>query len=155
MISTVSPFLSCVFNGTIFPLTFAPLHFNPTSLCTWKAKSIGVAFSTNWKTSPVGVKTNISSWNKSILSISKNSWGFLLSLFSSSIISLIQANFSNICSFLINWSDCSLYIQWAATPISATLFIFFVLICTSTIFPFLPKTVVWMDWYPLLLGIAI
>ena len=33
MMSTVSPFWSFEFSGTSFPLTFAPMHLWPTSVC--------------------------------------------------------------------------------------------------------------------------
>jgi hypothetical protein len=52
MISTVSEFLSCRDSGAIRPFTFAPAQCSPTSVCTAKAKSIGVAPLGSWITSP-------------------------------------------------------------------------------------------------------
>ena len=42
-ISTVSEFFSARDSGAILPLIFAPWQCSPTSVCTAKAKSIGVA----------------------------------------------------------------------------------------------------------------
>jgi len=61
MISTVSEFRSSRESGTMRPLTRAPWVWSPTCVCTAKAKSIGVAPFGNWITSPLGVKTKISS----------------------------------------------------------------------------------------------
>ena len=60
-ISTVSEFLSSRDSGAMRPLILAPAHRAPTCVCTAKAKSSGVAPFGNWITSPVGVKTKISS----------------------------------------------------------------------------------------------
>ena len=60
-ISTVSEFLSGRDNGVMRPFTFAPWHRRPTAVCTANAKSMGVAPFGNCTTSPVGVKTKISS----------------------------------------------------------------------------------------------
>ena len=62
MISTVSELRSCRASGAILPFTLAPAQCTPTSVWTAKAKSIGVAPLGSWMTSPVGVKTKISSW---------------------------------------------------------------------------------------------
>ena len=62
MISTVSEFFSSLLSGAMRPFTRAPWVCDPTSVCTAKAKSIGVAPLGSWMTSPVGVKTKISSW---------------------------------------------------------------------------------------------
>ena len=61
-ISTVSPFLSSRCSGAIRPLILLPWQRVPTSVCTWKAKSIAVAPLGSRFTSPCGVKTKISSW---------------------------------------------------------------------------------------------
>ena len=62
MISSVSEFRSGRDSGAMRLFTFAPAQCNPTSVCTANAKSIGVAPFGSWMTSPVGVKTKISSW---------------------------------------------------------------------------------------------
>ena len=62
MISTVSEFRSSRERGTIRPFTRAPCVCSPTSVCTAKAKSMGVASRGSCFTSPCGVKTKISSW---------------------------------------------------------------------------------------------
>ena len=59
-ISTVSEFRSSRESGAMRPFTFAPWQCSPTSVCTAKAKSIGVAPSGSSITSPVGVRTKIS-----------------------------------------------------------------------------------------------
>ena len=62
MISTWSELRSGRESGAMRPLIFAPEQRSPTSECTAKAKSIGVAPFGSWMTSPFGVKTKISSW---------------------------------------------------------------------------------------------
>ena len=77
--SIVSPFLSSRESGAIRPLTRAPAQCRPTSVCTAKAKSIGVAPTGSWRTSPFGVNTNISPWKRSMRRNSMNSSGSFVS----------------------------------------------------------------------------
>ncbi len=60
-ISQVSPESKVESSGTSLPLTLAPMHECPTSVCTEYAKSIGVAPRGSVTTRPFGVKTNTSS----------------------------------------------------------------------------------------------
>ena len=74
-ISTTSPLLSLDSSGTKRPLTLAPAHLIPTSVCTEKAKSTGVDPPGSATTLPLGVKTKTSGEPKSKRSASKNSDG--------------------------------------------------------------------------------
>ena len=56
-------------------------------------------------------------------------------------------------SFCASWLPC-LYIQWAATPYSATSCMRRERICTSIGWPLWLITVVCSDWYPFGLGTA-
>ena len=68
----MSPFLMCESSGTILPLTFAPTQWWPTSVCTWYAKSSGVADAGIENTSPFGEKMNTCVSNRSSLRFSMN-----------------------------------------------------------------------------------
>ena len=56
-ISITSPLDSVDSSGTSLPLTLAPMHLCPTSVCTAYAKSTGVDPDGSAITSPFGVKT--------------------------------------------------------------------------------------------------
>ena len=64
---TVSPLFKVYLIGTFFPFTFAETHLHPNLVWIAKAKSSTVAPLASLISSPVGVKTYISSLYKSIL----------------------------------------------------------------------------------------
>ena len=73
--STTSPLVSFVSRGTRRPLTFAPAHRLPTSVCTEYAKSTGVDPPGSAITLPFGVKTKTSGLPRSNRRASRNSEG--------------------------------------------------------------------------------
>ena len=153
IISTISPLFSTWSIVTILPFTLAPTHLQPICVCILKAKSRGVAPAGNSMTSPLGVKTNTCLVKRSILRVSINSLESTTS-FCHSKVCLNQASFiSSASSEALDLP--SLYFQCAAIPYSASSCIFFVLIWTSKGLPILPITVVWIDWYIFIFGIAI
>ncbi len=118
-ISITSPLDSVDSNGTSLPLTRAPMHLCPTSVCTAYAKSTGVDPVGNGITSPFGVKTYTSWLDRSNRNASRNSLGSAASRCQSSncrsqVISSMCAGGPTI------WVPlCSLYFQCAAMPNSA------------------------------------
>ena len=121
IISTISPVLSCASSVTIRPLILAPMHLCPIAECIAYAKSRGVEPAGKSITSPLGVKTNTSSLNKSVRTLSINSRESLDSASYSSILRS-QAIFS---SMLLFFPEApSLYFQCAAMPYSAVSCIF-------------------------------
>ena len=108
IISTWSPLLSWLLSATNLPLTFAPMHLSPISVCISNAKSRAVELFGKVLSSPAGVKTYISPVYKLSLKSSMKSIALEFGFSRSSLTFLIQL------SMELSLLSFSLYFQCAA-----------------------------------------